>query len=124
MDDARVWEFEEALWTGSAEHYRESIDTACVMVLPAPPFVMTGKDAVQAVVDTPRWSSVHFSDQQVVRPQDGLIVIAYRAQAEREGSDPYEAYCTSTLQRLGHDEWVVVQHQQTPPATLGGRRDS
>ena len=120
MDDDRVWAFEESLWTADAEHYRESIDEECLMVLPAPPFVFTGEQSIQAVTDTPRWSRVELSDRRVSRPQEGLIVIAYRARAQRDGSAPYKAHCTSTYRRLGHEQWRVVQHQQTPPLTSSG----
>jgi hypothetical protein len=115
MDDGRVWSFEESLWTGDASHYRELVDNECLMVLPQPPFVLNGQQAVEAVSNTPRWSSVDLSERQVSRPQEGLIVIAYKARAEREGVAPYEAHCTSTYRRLAHEEWRVVQHQQTPP---------
>jgi hypothetical protein len=119
MDDDRIWTFEESLWTADAEHYRESIDDECLMVLPAPPFVMSGAQAVEAVSATPRWSKVDLSDRQVARPQEGLIVIAYKARAERDGTPPYEAHCTSTYRRLSHENWKVVQHQQTPPLISG-----
>lgn len=115
MDDARVWEFEESLWTGDADHYRQSIDDECRMVLPAEPFVFDGPAAIEAVSDTPRWNEVVLSDQTIARPQEGLIVVAYKAEAKKEGSASYVAWCTSTYRRLGHDDWKVVQHQQTPP---------
>lgn len=120
MDDDRVWAFEESLWTADAEHYRESIDDECVMVVPAPPFVMTGAQAVEAVAKTPRWSKVAFFDQQIMRPQEGLIVIGYTVDAEKDGGEKYEAHCTSTYRRLEHEVWKVVQHQQTPPLKAGG----
>lgn len=104
MEDARVWEFEESLWTGNADHYRESIDEACLMVLPQPPFVLTGVQAIEAVADTPRWSSVELSDKQVARPEEGLIVVAYHAEATRDDEE-YGAHCTSTYRRRGHDDW-------------------
>lgn len=119
MEDQRVWEFEESLWTADADHYRESIDDECLMVLPELPFVMGGGEAIEAVSKTPRWSRVEISERRVSRPQEGLIVIAYKARAEREGTPPYEAYCTSTYRRLAHEEWRVVQHQQTPPPIAG-----
>ena len=119
MEDNRVWEFEESLWTADADHYRESIDDACLMVLPTPPFVMTGEQAIVAVIDTPRWDTVKLSERSVARPEEGLIVVAYRAQASR-GEESYEAHCTSTYRRLAHDDWKVVQHQQTPPLAIGG----
>lgn len=115
MDDSRVWAFEEGLWTGDAKHYEELIDRECLMVLPAEPFVMTGAEAVKAVSSTPRWTSVDLSNKQISRPEEGLIVVAYKAKARRDDGDDYVAFCTSTYRRLSHEEWRVVQHQQTPP---------
>ncbi|MGB7408748.1 MAG: hypothetical protein WA908_09590, partial [Pontixanthobacter sp.] len=54
---------------------------------------------------------------RVERPEEGLIVIAYRAQAKRgqgDSTESYDALCTSTLRRIGEEDWEVVQHQQTP----------
>ncbi|WP_296717989.1 DUF4440 domain-containing protein [Erythrobacter sp.] len=118
MEDARVWEFEQSLWTGDAEQYRELIDAECLMVLPERPYVFTGDQAIEAVAKTPRWSQVTFSEKQVARPQEGLIVVAYKAEADRDGR-AYAAYCTTTMRRLEHDEWRVLQHQQTVPLTAG-----
>lgn len=120
MDDERVWHFEQSLWTGDAEHYHELIDDECLMVVPAPPFVLHGREAADAVSKTPRWTKVSFSEQRVSRPQEGLIVIAYRAEAHREGAEAYVAHCTSTIRRLEHEVWRVVQHQQTPPLVSKG----
>mgnify|MGYP003585070585 FL=1 len=116
MDDERIWDLERSLWTGDGEHYRELIDEEALFVVPAPPFIMTGNAAADSMADTPRWSSVTFSDEQVSRPQEGLIIIAYHAQASSDDDrDDYAAHCTTTLRRLSHEEWRVVQHQQTPP---------
>ncbi len=114
MEDQRIWAFEESLWTGDEEHYRESIDEACLMVLPKPPFVISGPQAIDAVSATPRWSSIELSERHVSRPQEGLIVVAYTAHATKQGTEDYVAHCSSTYRRLEHDRWKVVQHQQTP----------
>lgn len=119
MDDDRVWSFEKGLWLGDADHYRELVDDECLMVLPHPPFVLTGKQAIEAVANTPRWNEVDLSKRQVARPQEGLIVIAYHARAARDG-ETYEAHCTSTFRRLSHEEWRVVQHQQSLPTSIPG----
>ncbi len=116
MDDDRVWTFEESLWTADPEHYRASIDDACLMVLPAPPFVLSGAEAIKAVAATPRWDTVQFADTRIARPEEGLIVVAYHVDASR-GDERYTAHCTSTYRRRGHEDWQVVQHQQTPPLT-------
>lgn len=113
MDDARVWGSEEGLWTADPEHYRAVVDDDCLMVLPDKPYVFDGEAAVAEVSRTPRWDDVAFQDQKVSRPQDGLIVIAYRVDASR-GEDRYAAHCTTTYRRLAHDDWRVVQHQQSP----------
>lgn len=119
MEDSRVWAFEESLWKADFEHYRESIARDCLMVVPAPPYVLAGYDAIEAMANTPRWQEATFSDQHVSRPHEGLIVIAYSVEASREGEQPYSAHCTSTYWRLGHENWVVVQHQQTPKLVIG-----
>jgi hypothetical protein len=119
VEDDRIWAFEESLWTGDAERYHELIDDECVMVLPNEPFVLKAAAAIEAVAATPRWSRVEFSEQQVMRPQEGLIAIAYKAEASREGASGYTAYCTTTMRRLAHDVWRVIQHQQTPPLVAG-----
>ncbi|MBB3695306.1 DUF4440 domain-containing protein [Sphingomonas sp. BK580] len=115
MEDGRVWAFEESLWTADAEHYRESIDESALMVVPQPPYVLESDAAVEAVSRTPRWDEVRFSDQRIVRPQEGLIVVAYKVEASKSGGETYVAHCTSTYRRIEHERWTVVQHQQTPP---------
>ena len=113
MDDNRIWSFEERLWTADPKLYHEAIDADCLMVVPAEPYVLSQEQAINAVSKTPRWSSVDLSERQVMRPQDGIIVVAYKADARKESGESYQAYCTSTYRRLGHEEWRVIQHQQT-----------
>lgn len=112
MEDTRVWQTEKSLWTEGEENYRALIDDDCLMVVPAEPFIVAGDEAVQAVSDTPRWAEVEIQDGRISRPQEGLIVVAYGVRAKRS-DEVYEAFCTSTYRRLGHDDWRVVQHQQT-----------
>lgn len=119
MEDARIWSFEESLWSADPGEYEAKVDDAVVMVLPNEPHVLCGEAAKKAVENTPRWSEVELSERQVSRPQEGLIVIAYHARVSREG-ESYAAWCTSTLRRIAHDEWTVVQHQQTPAVGAGG----
>ncbi len=113
MDDDRVWSFEKSLWVGDADHYRTLVDDECLMALPQPPYVYGGRQAIEAVANTPRWTEASLEDGRIARPQEGLIVIAYTVKASRD-DETYEAHCTSTYRRLAHEEWRVVQHQQTP----------
>jgi len=122
MDDERIWNFEHSLWVASPDEYRAKVDDACQMVLPHPPYVLSGPEAIQGVIDTPRWDEVELSDRRVSRPQHGLIVIAYQAEAKGAGAEPYKAFCTSTYRWLEHEHWTVVQHSQTPPLVLGEKK--
>ena len=116
MDDDRIIEFERSLWIGEGDVYRRCVSPGCLMVVPEQPFILRGEEAISAAEGTPRWSEVEISNLQIDRAQEGLIVIAYQADASRSG-ERYEAYCTSTyLQSADHD-WKVIQHQQTVPQT-------
>ena len=120
MQDDRLWGFEQSLWLEGRDNYREKVDPKVVMVLPQPPYVLTGKEAIGAVMATPVWDRAELTDRHVARPQEGLIVIAYRVRAEKDGHAGYAAWCTSVFRRLEHEHWTVVQHQQTPVADVQG----
>ena len=113
MEDARIWEFERDLWLGGAQVYRERVAAGCLLVLPAEPFLFDIRAATEALDHAPRWETVEFAETRVERPQEGLIVLAYRVRALRDG-ERYHALCSSTLRRLAHDRWEMIQHQQTP----------
>ncbi|WP_228242342.1 DUF4440 domain-containing protein [Porphyrobacter sp. GA68] len=113
MDDSRIWDFEQELWTGPPDAYDRKVADDVVMALPHQPWLFDGAQAREAVKATPRWDKAEFLDQRVERPQEGLIVIAYRVKAQK-GEQKYHALCTSTLRRLKHEQWDVIQHQQTP----------
>lgn len=112
MDDARLWGSEKSLWTTDHDGYQSVISDDAVMVLPGHPNVLSGQAAIDAVSATPKWSEVKFTDQSASRPQEGLIVIAYGVEASRD-NERYSARCTTTYLRLAHEEWRVIQHQQS-----------
>ncbi len=121
MDDNRVWSFEESLWRASDERYRERVDPECIMALSRAPHLFSGRDAVEAVSNTPEWDEVSFSDQTVSRPEEGLIVVGYRVMAEK-GDTRFSAACTSVYRRKGHEDWTVVQHAQVVLGPDGNNR--
>ena len=41
------------------------------MVLPQPPCVLTGREAIGAVMATPVWDRAGLTDRHVSRPQEG-----------------------------------------------------
>ena len=112
MEDKQVWTLEERLWTGNADAFATLVDEAGIMLVPTAPFLLEGRDAVTAIADAPRWQEVDFAHGKIARPEEGLIVVAYKAVAKREGEDLFNAWCSSTWRRRAHDDWKLVQHQQ------------
>ena len=113
MKDAEIWSIEEELWTGGPDHYRKIMDPHCVMAFPAPAGILSCDAIMKSLDDMPRWSSVEMSDQHAQRPAHELIVLAYKAEGEREGYKAYRVFCTSTYCLAG-DGWRLIQHQQSP----------
>ena len=69
------------------------------MVLPELTYVLNDAQAIEAVQKTLRWPVVTFGEKQVARPQEGLILVAYKAEAHLS-DESYTAYCTTTMRRL------------------------
>lgn len=59
------------------------------------------------------WTSFKLSDQRVLELVEGSAVVAYRANAQREGGEPYTALFNSTYVREDGARRLAV-HQQTP----------
>jgi hypothetical protein len=121
MNDDRVWSFEESLWRASDERYHERVDPECIMALSHAPQLFSGKAAVDAVTGTPEWDKVSFTDRTISRPEEGLIVVGYRVDAEKDQTS-FAAACTSVYRRKAHEDWTVVQHAQVAIGPEQGRR--
>ena len=116
MDDERVWALEESLWTGGPDNFRNLLDEASLTLVPTAPFLLDSEQTIASIEKAPRWKEVVMAHRKVVRPQEGLIVLGYRAVARRDEAEDYNAWCTSTWRRVAHDEWRLVQHQQMQAA--------
>lgn len=113
MDEQQVWTLEERLWLEGEPAYGELVSGECLMAFPAPVGILKGVEITESLRGAPRWSSVRMNQRAVARPDNGVMVLAYLALAEREGAGPYVAYCTSTW-RAREDRWRLIQHQQSP----------
>ena len=81
------------------------------MVIPAPPHILPADQAPQGMTKGPGWTRVTFHTPRIARPEEGLIVLAYRVTANKHDGTNYVADCTSTWRRQGHENWKLVQHQ-------------
>ncbi|ACP25783.1 hypothetical protein NGR_c20200 [Sinorhizobium fredii NGR234] len=125
MDDREAWDRERRLWLEGAGVYQQLLDDECLMAF-APVGILSGAEIIRALDGAPRWLDVEMTEQRSARPNDSVLVLAYRADARRDPDVSYAAYCTSTYARTGED-WRLIQHQQTPiadPSAMHSSRSS
>lgn len=109
----QVWTIERSLWLDGIEAYETRMADQCVMVF-GPMGILDRGQILQTIEQAPRWQDVEMTETTLTTPGDSVaIVIAYRAEARREGGDVYSALCSSTYLVLD-GELKLVQHQQTP----------
>ncbi|CAD7036830.1 hypothetical protein REJC140_03584 [Pseudorhizobium endolithicum] len=110
MNNETFWKREERLWLEGASAYAEIVDHSCLMAFPGMG-VLQIADVLEGLKVAPRWVSVTMMDRQTSRA-GSVFVLGYTAEGQREGSDPYRCFCTSTYCAVG-GVWKLVQHQQT-----------
>ena len=93
--------------------YAEHLAVNVLMLLPGG-MVLDDRDQVIEAMGGSPWSSFELSDERVLELGNGdCAVVAYRATAQREGSEPYAALFNSTYVRQ-EGAWRLAIHQQTP----------
>jgi hypothetical protein len=112
-DQDAIWALEEGFWTAGADHYRAHMHPECLMALPDPVGVLAGPAILAGIEAAARWRRVRMSARRLARPASGALVLAYRAEAQRDGEAPYAALCTSVYVRRP-EGWRLIQHHQTP----------
>ncbi|MBY6047435.1 DUF4440 domain-containing protein [Vannielia litorea] len=113
MTEADFWKMEEKYWTGGADYARSVTRDDAVFVFPYPAGILGAEASMKGLEGAAPWRSVTFHDHSFTR-QGPVAVLAYKAQAERDGED-YTALCASTYVDDG-DGWRMMSHQQTPAA--------
>lgn len=112
LDDGSLWELERRLWLEGVAVYETAMNDSCLMALPGMG-VVKAPDILRGLKDAPRWHVVRMEERTTAKPAANIVVLAYRAHAEREDQRPYNCLCTSTY-LLSGAQWTLIQHQQTP----------
>jgi uncharacterized protein (TIGR02246 family) len=97
-----------------ADFYRDAMADDGLMVFPG--LVLDKATTLRAIAAAPPWSRFELEDVREIAATPDSAIVVYRATAQREGEDPYEANMTSVYARRG-GRWQLVLHQQTPVAT-------
>jgi hypothetical protein len=114
MDDfnSMIWALEKDFWIGGTDVYRRHLADEALMVFPG--MVLTKPQTVDAIANGPRWESVSFADQRLVRLTLDTVALIYRASGSRAGQEPPYSALVSSVYVMREDEWKLALHQQTP----------
>ena len=95
----QLLELERGFWTAGVEFYEERLARDCVMVFPGAGIL--SRDAViAAIAAASRWVDVEMADVHVAPLGEGAAILAYAAEARRDGSaNPYSALVSSACVR-------------------------
>ena len=111
-DFSDLWDIERQLWTGPAGDYASLMTEDCIMVFPLPAGILKRDDIIKTVTNAPRWDDIEFDKQNARQAADGTVVLAYVGRG-LQGSNGYEAFCSSTYVK-DKDGWRIALHHQTP----------
>ena len=73
---------------------------------------ISGKEEILESLATQPWKSFQIEEPQVISLSENAGVLVYRVIAQREGSEPYVAFISSTYV-LNDGTWKLILHQQT-----------
>jgi hypothetical protein len=111
----QLLQLEERFWKSDAEFYRERLTADALMVFADPIGVMTKQAIVESISAGPRWHRIEFDDVNHMSLKPDVVLLTYRATAEREGAaeGEYSARVSSVYVECD-GSWQLAFHQQTP----------
>ncbi len=112
QEEATLWDLEEHFWTGGLDSARATTAKGAVTIFPYPAGILQGDAIWDRLKTGSPWRSVSMTDRNFTRQGD-VVVLAYRASAEKPDAAIYEALCASTYLR-DEGKWLRMSHQQTP----------
>ncbi|WP_139042951.1 DUF4440 domain-containing protein [Halorubrum tropicale] len=82
-------ELERQLWNADEEFYRDKLSEDAVMVFPEPTGILDRSAVLESLGGANRWQRIEFGDEQLLKIDDDIFQLVYRAVAERseDGSD-------------------------------------
>ncbi|WP_373353152.1 DUF4440 domain-containing protein [Pseudoroseicyclus sp. CXY001] len=107
-----LWDLERRLWLEGREAYVELLAEDALMTFPMPGGPLDRATVLDSVEGTTRWEAVAMDDQLMRSPAKSVTLLAYSAEARREG-EGYAAGCSS-LWQMTESGWRLIHHQQTP----------
>ncbi len=110
---------ERGFWEAATDRdfFREHLADEAVMVFPYGVGAMDKAMVLYTIrADVEAWTSLEFTEEQVVRLGDDAAVITYKVAAGRSDDEPFKAFISSTYVRRDGN-WLLAFHQQTLAST-------
>jgi hypothetical protein len=112
----QLFQIEQEFWTGGKEEFLANLDERCLLAFPQAGQMhgVFSKGDIAETASTPgRWRDLKMSHRHVLRLNDNVALISYRADVLRADGQPYRALVSSTYIQRGGD-WKLASHQHSP----------
>ena len=111
-----LFAIEDGFWLSGEDHFLEHVDQECLLAFPQMG-EMHGVFARERVAATAtnsnRWRDLRLGDRHLLRVDDQVAIISYRADAMRADGQPYSALVSSAYVQRS-DGWKLAFHQHSP----------
>lgn len=104
-------EIERELTTDAGNAYEKFLADDAVVVVPG--MVLDKQSTIEAMKQSPGWSSFEADDPQLLDLGDGAALVTYTFSGHRDPDTDYNAVLTSVYSK-GDGGWRMRFHQQTP----------
>ncbi|WP_017604113.1 nuclear transport factor 2 family protein [Nocardiopsis alkaliphila] len=102
-----------SLCEGSGDAFYGSLMTERAVMVLAGGMVLDRNAVVASLADAPTWDEYEISEERVLEPAPGSVVIIYTGRAWRAEEPPFVARMSSVYARDEHG-WRLCLYQQTP----------
>lgn len=114
-----LFEIEQGFWLAGKDHFLAHLDDECLLAFPQMG-EMHGvfPRAHVAATATPsnRWRDLRMTERSLLRPNEDVAILSYRADVTRADGEPYSALVSSAyVQREAGRKLMFHQHSPVEP---------
>lgn len=110
--ERKGWEALSSSKEASQNYYNSILHQDAMMMFPGG-MQVKGKENILKSISSQPWYSFEIKNTQIISVSNQVKILTYRVNAQRKGSDLYEALISSTY-ILVDNKWKLIFHQQTP----------
>ncbi|GAA4745515.1 hypothetical protein GCM10023264_08640 [Sphingomonas daechungensis] len=111
-----LFDLKEGFWLSGEEHFLEHVDKECLLAFPQMGEmhgVFAREHVAATAMNANRWRDLRLSGRHLLRVDDDVAIISYRADVTRADDQPYLALVSSAYVQTS-DGWNLAFHQHSP----------